>query len=301
MYAKTERWGKDVKSARLWPDGRMDPLPASVSRYTFVLQPGIGSQIILWGGRENSEGVRPDGSRDSVATRRIWQPSRPDASTIYESWGGWLGEMVACSNSRYLLRIWPHSKQEFICLNSEGKTLWEHKLTLSCYFWPPPPLHLDGTLYLMDTVQSADGQTNNVVLRCLTPSGQTSWELKIDQTKEQPVFESCLSPSGSHILLVRRDRARAAHYVHGQPEADFRQLGPATSRLNRGARPECPFAILGMIRDITDFLAHRRWRQTPVSQDQWRPLFMRRCRLVRICGFLGFPRISGFTFGFTRI
>ena len=124
----------------LWPDGRMDPLPASVSRYTFVLQPGIGSQIILWGGRENSEGVRPDGSRDSIATRRIWQPSSPDASTIYESWGGWLGEMVACSSSRYLLRIWPHSKQEFICLNSEGKTLWEHKLTLSCYFWPPPPL-----------------------------------------------------------------------------------------------------------------------------------------------------------------
>ena len=35
----------------------------------------------------------------------------------------------------------------------------------------------------MDTVRNADGQTNDVVLRCLTPSGEISWELKIDQTK----------------------------------------------------------------------------------------------------------------------
>ena len=47
---------------------------------------------------------------------------------------------MACPNSRYLLRSWPDSKQKFLCLNDKGKILWEHKLTLSCYFWPPRPL-----------------------------------------------------------------------------------------------------------------------------------------------------------------
>ena len=42
-----------------------------------------------------------------------------------------------------------------------------------------------------------------VVLRCLRPSGEIAWELTIDKTNHQPVFESYICPSGSYLVLVR--------------------------------------------------------------------------------------------------
>ena len=191
LYARTVRWGKDTKWARILPDGQTTLLPTTVSRGTSVVEPGVGGEMILRG-----SGVR-----------RIWKPANTDASVIYEGTSDCIGDVVACPNSRYVLRVWPDHKQEFLCLSSEGKTVWEHPLTLSCYFWPPQPLcDPDGKVYLMDTVRGFHLWASDVVVRCLAPSGETTWELTVDQTNDQPVFASCLSPSGSHLLLVRRPR-----------------------------------------------------------------------------------------------
>lgn len=200
MYVRTVRWGKDTKWARISPDGQTTLLPTTVSRCTWVIQPGIGGEMILWG----SKNINGEPS-DSDGVRRVWKPSMPDATTIIEYKKDWLGEMVACPNSRYVLRVWPDHKQKFLCLSSEGQTIWEHDLVLSCYFWPPDP-HCgpNGNVYLMDTVPGFHLWANDVVVRCLTPSGDTAWELAVDQTNEQPVFASCMSPSSSHLLLVRR-------------------------------------------------------------------------------------------------
>jgi hypothetical protein len=177
------------KWTRISPEGRMSPLPTAVSRSD--LESGIGGEIILY-----SQGVR-----------RVWKPSMPDAVTILEYRQDWLGEVIPCPKSRYVVRVWPENKQKFLCCNSQGKTVWEHPLTLSCYFWPPHPLcDTHGMVYLMDTVPGLNIRTNNVVLRCLRPSGETAWELPVDQTPDQPVFDSYLSPKGSHVLLVRRPR-----------------------------------------------------------------------------------------------
>ena len=199
MYAPTARWGKDVKWARISPDGQLTLLPTDVSRYTWVVKPGIGGEMILWCGKSTNGELS-----DSVGVRRIWKPSMSDASTILEYEKDLVGEVVACPNSRYVVRVWPDHKQKFVCLSSKGKIIWEHGLTLSHYFWPPGPLcDPDGNVYVMDTVRGTGVEANDIVLRCLSPAGETSWELKVDETKDQPLFESYLSPSGSHLLLIR--------------------------------------------------------------------------------------------------
>jgi hypothetical protein len=206
VYAPTVRWGKDLKWCRFLPDGSFLPLPASVSGHTWVLEPGKGGRVILWGSREDSTARRPDGNLDSIGTRQIWHPSQSDAQVIHEFWRSWQGEIVPCTNGRYILRIWPDSRQEFVCLNSQGKALWQHKLILSCYFWPPSPLcGPDGKVYVMDTTQGPNPDTHNVVLRCLSPLGSATWELIVDHTSRQPRFASLLSASGSHVLFVRED------------------------------------------------------------------------------------------------
>jgi hypothetical protein len=180
----------------------MTPLPTAVSRHVSVLEPGIGGEIILWGCKDlNGKLLQSQG------VRQVWKPSMPDAVTILEYKKDWLGEMIPCPKGRYVVRVWPEGKQKFLCCNSQGKTIWEHPLTLSCYFWPPAPLcDTHGMVYLMDTVPGLHIRTNNVVLRCLRPSGEIAWELPVDQTPDQPVFASCPSPNRSHILLVRRPR-----------------------------------------------------------------------------------------------
>ena len=145
--------------------------------------------------------------RGSGLFTNLEKPANTDASVIYEGTSNGIGDVVACPNSRDALRVWPDHKQEFLCLSSEGKTVWEHPLTLSCYFWPPQPLcYPDGNGYLMDTVRGFHLWASDVVVRAPVPSGETTWELTVDQTNDQPVFASCLSPSGSHLLLVRRPR-----------------------------------------------------------------------------------------------
>jgi len=207
VYARTGRPGKDLEWRRFTPDGKQNSLPKSVSRYTCVMQPGNDNEVILWGGRNNSAARRPDGSLDSIGLRRIWRPSQPEAQVIHEFWRSWQGHVVACEQGRYVLRIWPHSQQEFICVNLQGKRLWQHKLTLSRYFWPPMPFgDHNGNAYVMDVVQDKKTDMHSVVLKCLSPSGKKTWALAVDQTTGQPVFDSYLSESGSHVLLVRHDR-----------------------------------------------------------------------------------------------
>ena len=199
MYVRTVRWGKDTKWVRITSDGQTTPLPTNISCCTSVVQPGIGSEMILWGGKD----VKGEQS-NSNGVRQVWKALMPEATTIIEYKKDWLGEMIACPDSRYMVRVWPNHKQKFLCLGSDGRVIWEHDLTLSCYFWPPKLLcGPDGKVYLMDTVPGFHPWVSDIVLRCLTSSGETAWELTVDQTKQQPVFDSYLSPSGSHVLLIR--------------------------------------------------------------------------------------------------
>ena len=222
FYAPTVRWGKDLEWCRFTPDGEKHPLPESVSSHTWVLQPGVDSTVILWGSREDSTGKRPDGNLDSIGLRRIWQPSQVKAGIIHEFWKSWQGHVVTCGKGRYVLRTWPNSQQQFICLDSQGKTHWQHKLTLSCYFWPPEVLcDRGGNVYLMDIGKGEKPDMHRVLLRCLSPSGQIAWELPVDQTTKQPRFDSVLAESEAHLLLVRRDRRSGVELIFvALPETD---------------------------------------------------------------------------------
>ena len=213
VYSPTVRWGKDIKWTRFTKDGKKHPLPKSVSSYTWVAQPGNDNEVILWGGRENSVGERPDGNDDSIGLRKIWYPSQPKAQVIHEFWKGWQGSVIACGQGRYLIKAWPNSQQQFICVNSYGKKLWEHKPTLYRHFWVPLPLcDKDGNLYLMDTGKGKKTNECRVLLRCLSPSGQTTWELTVNHTEKQPQF-GILAKTESHLLIIRRDRSNNVELI----------------------------------------------------------------------------------------
>lgn len=203
VYAPRERWGKNLKWTSVNVKGQTIDLPESVSERTCVIQPGLDGELILWGGEADSTGTRPDGNLDSKGVRRVWAPGEEEATTIHTYWRSWQGAVVPCPGRRYVLRIWPGSKQQFICLDRQGKTLWRYQLKVACYFWPPGPLcDSEGNIYLMDTIRGPRPDGAQIVLIRFSPGGKQEWQLAVDSASAQPVFRSSLCGKKS-VLLVR--------------------------------------------------------------------------------------------------
>ena len=214
VYAPTVRWGKDLKWCRFTGDGRKHPLPETVSRRTTVLQPGHDSTVVLWGRREDSAGRRPDGALDSIGLRRIWRPSQPEARIIHEFWASWLGHVFASGRGRYVLGTGPNRRRQVVCVDTHGKILWQHKLTRSISFLSALPVcDKAGNLYLLDTRRGKKPGLHEIFLKCLSPSGQKTWQLPVDDTGGPPSFHSALAASESHLLLVRRDRRNSVELI----------------------------------------------------------------------------------------
>ena len=201
-YAPVGEPRRDAVWARLRQDGTTAQLPEAVARHWQVAGAGSGGELILWGSIEDSTGKRPDGNLDSKGSRYVWRPDEESPAHLRTDWRSWQGQVVPCPGDRYMLRIWPNSRQEFLCLARDGTELWRYRLRGACRIWPPEPVHdREGNIYLVDTVKVAEGPDAVMVLLRFSPDGVENRRVPIMEVSGRAGCSTYISDDG-HLLVV---------------------------------------------------------------------------------------------------